>query len=289
MHFADRLLKKISERSNSVCIGIDPNIDSLPVFLRSGDVCEAIRTFSKQIIDAVSDLVPSVKLQSAYFEMYGAAGVAVFEELIAYARQKGLSVIADVKRGDIGSTAAAYAAGYLKDSGFNADAITVTPYMGVDSVEPFVTEAILNERGIFVLVKTSNPGSADVQDLRVDAQTLYEHVADLVKLLGVSSIGESGYSCVGAVVGATFPKQLKDLRTQMPQQIFLVPGYGAQGAGAGDIVGAFDQNKTGALIVAARSVIYAYKNHPERDEKEFAACAREAVGEMVVEIQNALK
>src|SRR5690606_8989445 len=202
---------------------------------------ESMIEFNKGIIDAVADLVPVVKPQIAFYEQYGHEGIRAFEETLTYAREKGLLTIADIKRGDIGSTAEAYAKAFLgkvnvngeEVFSFDADAVTVSPYLGWEGIKPFVKEAAKHGKGVFALVKTSNVSSADVQDLKMeDQRSVYEIVAQYLDSWGADEVGESGYSLMGAVVGATFPEQLKDLRVLMPQAIFLVPGYGAQGGTA---------------------------------------------------------
>ena len=287
MQFADRVLAAIEDKGNPICVGLDPNLEFIPAALHSEHAADTLLEFSTQIIDAIADIVPMVKPQSAYFEALGAQGVAAFDDVVQYAKKKGLIVLADIKRGDIGNTAKAYSAGYLGSDGFNVDAVTVNPYLGSDSIVPFVEDCAEHDKGMFVLVKTSNPSSSEFQDVVSDGATLFESVAEHVVQWGSGLVGDAGYSAVGAVVGATHPEQLAELRSLMPQQLILVPGYGAQGGGAQDVVGAFDENKQGALIVAARSILYAYKNHEGREEA-FAQCAREATEQMAEELKAVL-
>jgi len=263
-HFADRLLAAIEAAGAPACVGIDPRHDRLPAALRRSDEVAAIEAFCLAVVEAVAGVVPAVKPQIAYFERYGSAGVAVYERVVTAARREGLIVIGDAKRNDIGSTAEAYAAGHLLcDDG--PDAITVNGYLGADGVAPFVAAASQTGKGIFVLVRTSNPSAGAVQDFAdASGKTLYEHLAGQVAGLGAEAdlIGQRGYSCVGAVVGATYPDEAKRLRELMPRQIFLVPGYGAQGASAADCAAAFKPDGTGAIVNASRSVIYAFAAEP---------------------------
>jgi len=264
-HFADRLLEAIRAKGSPVCVGVDPVYDRLPDEFRRGvaspgDRIEAIAAYCRRLLQAVAPIVPAVKPQSAYFEVYREKGVRAYFDVVAYARQLGLIVIGDVKRGDIGSTAQAYAAGHLGGDD-PPDAVTVNGYFGSDGLEPFVDLAVKQGQGMFVLVRTSNPSGAEVQDFAAaDGRKFYEHVARRVAALGAGQglVGMSGYSCVGAVVGATYVEEARKLREIMPQQIFLVPGYGAQGASALDCAACFKSDGTGAIVNASRSVIFAY-------------------------------
>ncbi len=264
-HFADRLLKGIEVKGSPVCVGIDPVYERLPDELRAGGDdeqgrLEAIRRFSYQVLEIVAPLVPAVKPQSAYFELYRAKGVELYFDIVQRARQAGLLVIGDVKRNDIGSTAQAYATGHLSGA-TTPDAITVNAYLGADGLEPFIEIARGNNKGLFVLVRTSNRSARDIQDFSDAAgKKFYEHIAEHIAAIGNKKelIGESGYSCLGAVVGATYPDEALRLRQLMPKQIFLVPGYGAQGATAADCAPAFNPDGTGAVVNASRSVIYAH-------------------------------
>ncbi|MBI2478460.1 MAG: orotidine-5'-phosphate decarboxylase, partial [Planctomycetia bacterium] len=232
------------------------------------EVAGAFQTFCKGVIDVVAPLVSVVKPQAAFFEQVGVPGMAALAETISYAREKGLLVILDGKRNDIGSTAAAYADAYLGSpeiSAWGADALTVSPYLGEDSLTPFVEVAEQRGAGVFVLVKTSNPGGGMFQDIRDRDGAVYEHVARQVESLNAASVGVSGYGAVGAVVGATYPEQLSELRSVMPHAWFLVPGYGAQGGTAADVAGAFDANGLGAIVNNSRGIIFAHAKAPYRE------------------------
>ena len=265
-NFADRLLEAIDEKGSPVCVGLDPVFERLPDPLRrsaDSDAAKlsAVSEFSRQVLQLVAPIVPAVKPQSAYFEVYGGEGVRVYFELVRQARQLGLVVIGDIKRGDIGTTAAAYATAHLAGD-LAPDAVTVNGYFGTDGIDPFVDVAGRDAKGIFVLVRTSNPSAARTQDF-TDAEGVkfYERLAEQVAEIGAREglIGERGYSCVGAVVGATYPDEARQLRRIMPAQLFLVPGYGAQGATAGDCAASFRPDGTGAIVNASRSVIYAHQ------------------------------
>jgi len=228
-------------------------------------IAAAYRRFCCEVLDVVAPLVPTIKPQMAFFEQLGPAGSAALAEVVSYARQKGLIVILDGKRGDIGTTAAAYAAGLLdteQPGGWKADATTVNPYLGDDGVEPFIEVAARSGGGAFVLVKTSNRGSGMFQDLLVGGRPLFHYVAEYVERRALETRGKCGYGLVGAVVGATYPEQLAHLRTLMPHTIFLVPGYGSQGATAKDVAAAFDANGGGAIINNARGIIFAHTLKP---------------------------
>lgn len=268
-NFADRLLAAVREKGAPVCVGLDPVYDRLPDELKDDALVgvqrvDAIWEFCIGVLEAAAAHVPAVKIQSAYFEVYRQHGVAMYYKLVRRARELGLLVIGDVKRNDIGSTAAAYAEAHL--AGEQApDAVTVNGYFGADGLAPFVDVARDTGRGVFVLVRTSNPSAGQVQDFADAAGTkLYEHVAASLAALGDGDglCGRGGYSCVGAVVGATWPAEAKALRELMPRQVFLVPGYGAQGATAADCAAGFKSDGTGAIVNASRSVIYAH----QRDE-----------------------
>jgi len=271
-HFADRLLAAIETKRSHVVVGLDPDYSLLPPSLREKHEAldyhddtqrrvEAYREFLfRLLIDLKAEAV-AVKPQLAYYEVLGAPGFGLYQELVETARSLGYLVIADAKRGDIGSTAEAYAAAHLEVVG--ADAITVNPWFGADGLEPFLRRAREAGKGVFVLVKTSNPGSADLQDQELSTgETVYERVADLLAGWAAGGVGASGYSNVGAVVGATHPVQAAKLRLALPGVPFLVPGYGAQGAGATDVAGAFDRAGTGAIVNSSRAVLYAYRTRP---------------------------
>jgi len=269
-HFSDRLADAVDRKRSQLVVGLDPVVEQLPAEV-GGDVAR----FCFGIVDAVAEHAVAVKPQSAFFEALGSDGVRAFEQVCAYARSAGLLVIADAKRGDVGSTARAYAEAFIP----LADAMTVNPYLGRDSLEPFVDVCRREGAGIFCLVKTSNPGGADVQDVRLaDGRLLWQHVAELVRSLGETLIGECGLSSVGAVVGATFPTDVAEARRLLPQAPFLLPGIGAQGATPGDVAEAFAAGPASALVAASRSVIYASVGPDWRDaaREEAERLAREA-------------
>ena len=276
MHFADALTARIAKTS-PVCVGIDHLLAKLPEGV-SKDI-EGLLEFNKGIIDAVKDIASSIKPQLAYFELLGWEGMKVFFETCTYAKEQGLIVIADGKRNDIGSTCEAYADAYLGPAS-PIDALTVTPYLGHDGVDPFIDRCSRNAKGIFILVKTSNPSSGDVQDLPVGDEVVHEHMAQLVETWGASHVGPtSRLSCVGAVVGATYPEEMKYLRTLMPHTPFLIPGYGAQGGTAADVKHGFLPDGSGAVVNAARSIIYASSG------KDWKKAAAEAVITMAKELR----
>ena len=287
----DKLINKIKETNNPTVMGLDPRYDMIPESIRtkySEDIegaCKAILEFNKELIDSVYDIVPAVKPQIAFYEMFGAEGIKVFNETCKYAKQKGMIIIADVKRGDIGSTAAGYSNAYLgktpigeeKVSIYDVDFVTVNPYLGIDGVKPFIEDCKEYGKGIFILVKTSNKSSGELQDLKLEnGITIYEKVAELVNSWGEDLVGEYGYSSVGAVVGATYPIQIKELREIMPKTYFLIPGYGAQGGKAEDIALGF-KDGIGGIVNASRSLMSAYKSDRWKDkysEKEFGKATR---------------
>lgn len=292
-HFADQLTYRISELNNPTVIGLDPRLDQIPDFIKNRAIkkhgqttlaaAEAIIEFNKGLIEAISDIVVAIKPQIAFYECYGFEGFRAYEETIAYAQSKGMLVIGDAKRNDIGSTAEAYANGHLgevdifgeKIKTINADCLTVTPYLGTDGIVPFTDVCRELGKGIFVLVRTSNPSSDEIQSQVVGDQLMDEYVASLVEGWGRELIGESGFSSVGAVVGATYPEEARALRNLMPNQIFLVPGYGAQGGGAEDVKPCFHDNGTGALINSSRDIIFAYQKNGQPGEA-YTETAREA-------------
>jgi orotidine-5'-phosphate decarboxylase len=259
--FADRLADAVERKRTQLVVGLDPRIDLLPVELRGEAPALAVERFCHGIVDAVAPYVVAVKPQLAFFEALGSEGVRALEDACRYARDAGLLVIADGKRGDIGSTARAYAAAYLEpraDGQPLADALTVNPYLGEDGIEPFLQAVRLHGAGIFVLVRTSNPGAADIQDLVLsDGTALWQHVAKLVAEWGEPLVGERGLSSVGAVLGATVPRAVGEARRAMPQSVLLLPGVGAQGATPADVARAFTSGPASALVTASRSVIYA--------------------------------
>ncbi len=299
------LILKIREKNNPTVMGLDPILDYVPDYIKEkavkeyGDTFkaagEAIFEFNKGLIDAAAELVPAVKPQSAFYEMYGIEGLIALERTIEYAKAAGLYVILDVKRNDIGNTAEAYAKAFIGETQlFNSkakatpvDCVTVNPYLGIDGIKPFIDIAAENDKSMFILVKTSNKSSGDFQDLSIGDTTLYRTVGAKVEQWGAPYISESGYSPCGAVVGATYPAQLTELRAAMPHTFFLIPGYGAQGGAANDIVGAFDKNKNGAIVNSSRALMCAYKKAGD-DGTNFKACTRDAVIAMRDDINSVL-
>lgn len=302
-----RLIEKIKEKKAPICIGLDPMLNFIPehikeeAFATKGEsleaVAEAIYNFNKAIVDECFDLIPAVKPQVAMYEQFGIAGLIAYEKTVTYCQEKDLLVIGDVKRGDIGSTSAAYATAHLGKINvgsktfepFHSDFLTVNPYMGSDSINPFVDECVKNDKGLFVLVKTSNPSSGEFQDRLIDGKPLYEHVASKVMEWGERSM-DGEYSNVGAVVGATYPQMSEILRKIMPNTYFLVPGYGAQGATAADLRPCFNKDGLGAIVNSSRGIIAAYKNDKYRDfgDKDFAKASREATIDMICDINSVL-
>ena len=303
----DVLIEKIKECDNPTVIGVDTRYDMVPECVRkkySTDLkgmCSAMLEYSKALIDVTYDIIPAVKLQSAYFEMYGVEGIKLYKEMIDYCKEKGMVVMADVKRGDIGSTSAGYSRAYLgknmidekEQAIFDVDFATVNPYMGSDCVMPFVEDCKKYDKGIFVLVKTSNKSSGEIQDVKAeDGEEIYKKVAKLVNTWGRELIGENGYSSVSAVVGATYPKQLQELRELMPHSYFLIPGYGAQGGKAEDIALGFDENGLGGIVNATRSLMCAYKSDLWKDkfaEEDYAKATRVEAIRMRDELNSAIK
>ena len=276
--FGDRIAEAVDRKRSQVLVGLDPRPELFPVELRGEPPAEASERFCRGIVDAVAPYVVGVKPQLAFFEALGPPGLEAFEEVCAYARSAGLVVLADGKRGDIGSTARAYAAAYLEpreDGGEPvADALTVNPYLGRDSVEPYLSACRRHGRGIFCVVRTSNAGSAEIQDLTLsDRRPLWQQVASLVAEWAAELVGERGLSSVGAVVGATHPRAVAEARRLLPQSVLLLPGLGAQGATPADVARAFTSGPASALVAAARSVIYAYR-HTDGDWR--AAAGAEA-------------
>jgi orotidine-5'-phosphate decarboxylase len=258
--FSDRLAAAVERKRSQLCVGLDPRVDMFPVELRGEAPAAAAERFCRGIVDAVAPHAVAVKPQLAFFEALGADGVRAFEEVCAYARAAELLVIVDGKRGDIGSTARAYASAYLEGRPPLGDALTVNAFLGRDSLDPFLMAARRYGGGIFCLVKTSNAGSADVQDLALsDGRRLWMQLAALVDEWGEELVGQSGLSSVGAVVGATFPREVGEARRLMPRSVLLLPGIGEQGGTPADVARAFTSGPASALVAASRSVIYAYR------------------------------
>lgn len=263
----DRLIQQIQEKKNPCIAGIDPEWSKLPSCWKNGSETEAVLRWASEIIDTVADIVPAVKPQMAFFEAFGSEGFRVFRQITAYAHRKGLLVIDDSKRGDIGNTARAYAKAHLaKDGPINADFLTVSPFLGTDSLRPFLDTAREDGKGLFVLVKTSNPGSAEISEaITLTGEKLHEWLADWVCRTGKSCLGESGYSSLGAVVGATFPEEAGVLRKRMERSFFLVPGFGAQGGTADDVIPCFRPDGLGAVVNSSRGILYHHLETAEYD------------------------
>ncbi len=301
------LIEKIQKTNAPIVVGLDPMLHYIPehiqkkAFSEYGETlagaAEAIWQYNKGIVDAVYDLIPAVKPQIAMYEQFGVEGVKAFQKTVDYCKEKGLVVIGDIKRGDIGSTSEAYAVGHLGKAtvgsnsfyGFNEDFVTVNPYLGSDGVKPFIKVCKEEKRGIFVLVKTSNPSSGEFQDRMIDGKPLYELVGEKVAEWGAECMGDS-YSYVGAVVGATYPEQGRLLRKVMPKTFILVPGYGAQGGKGADLVHFFNEDGLGAIINSSRGIIAAYKQekYASFGAEHYAEASRQAVIDMREDIAGAL-
>lgn len=302
-----QLIEKIQKTKAPICVGLDPMLSYIPEHIKErawgeyGETlkgaAEAVWQYNKEIVDHTYDLIPAVKPQIAMYEQFGIEGLIVYKRTVDYCREKGLTVIGDVKRGDIGSTSAAYAAGHLGRvkvgsqtlSGFDTDFITVNPYLGTDGVKPFVDVCREEDKGLFVLVKTSNPSSGEFQDQLIDGRPLYELVAEKVVEWGDLSM-DGTYSNVGAVVGATYPEMSRILRKLMPHTYFLVPGYGAQGGTAEDLKFCFNEDGLGAIVNSSRGIIAAYKEekYAEFGPEHFGEASRQAVADMVADINRVL-
>ena len=303
-NFGDRLFEASKAKKSVTVVGIDPAFDKFPPALQEMvddpvNRQDALEIFGKGIIDAVKDHVPAVKPNIAFYEAHGVPGIMAYITVCSYAHSKGLLVVGDIKRGDIGSTAAAYAEGMMRPAAQTGklanpfqigphDAVTLNPYLGYDSIGPFFDAAQANAQGLFILVKTSNPTSAELQDLELkDGGTLAEATAKLVSKWSERMLGESGLSAIGAVVGATHPDELGKYRELMPDTSFLIPGYGAQGGTAQGIMGGFRSDGSGAIVNASRSVIYAWRKENKPDDWQGAA--ERAVIAMNADINTALK
>ena len=303
----DRLIEKIKETGNPTVMGLDPRYEMLPECVTNKypktleGVARAIIEYNKALIDETCDIIPAVKPQIAFYEMFGIPGMKAFEETCKYAKEKGMIVIADIKRGDIGSTAAGYSNAYLgktkigdrEESIFDVDFVTVNPYMGTDCVKPFIEDCKKYNKGLFVLVKTSNPTSGELQDIKLESgEEVYTNVAKLVEKWGEELRGEYNYSSISAVVGATYPKQLEDIRKTAPHTFFLIPGYGAQGGKPEDIALGFDKNGLGGIVNASRSLMCAYKSErwkSQFEEKDYAKATRAEALRMRDELNSVLK
>lgn len=295
----DRLIEKIVEMQNPTVAGLDPKLAFIPDFIKEEayakygktleGAAEALLVYNKALIDALCDIVPAVKPQAAYYEMYGWQGVKALAETIAYAKSKGMFVITDGKRNDIGTTMEAYATAHLgltdiegeSVTAFGADALTVNGYLGSDGINPVINVSKNMDTGMFVLVKTSNPSSGELQNLSLESdETIYLHMGNLCEQWGSELMGNYGYSGVGAVVGATYPEQLTELRKALPHTFFLVPGYGAQGGTADDIAGAFDSNGLGAIVNSSRGIMCAWQKEENCKPEDFAQAARREAEKM---------
>lgn len=303
----DKLIAKIQQTGAPIVVGLDPMLNYIPehiqkkAFAEYGETlegaAEAIWQFNKEIVDKTYDLIPAVKPQIAMYEQFGIEGLKAYDKTVKYCQEKGLVVIGDAKRGDIGSTSAAYATAHLGKvkvgnsicSAFNTDFLTVNPYLGTDGVKPFVDVCNAEDKGIFVLVKTSNPSSGEFQDRLIDGKPLYEHVAAKVVEWGEASM-DGAYSNVGAVVGATYPEMSAVLRKLMPKTYFLVPGYGAQGGTAKDLKNCFNEDGLGAVVNSSRGIIAAYRQekYAKFGAEHFAEASRQAVIDMVADINSVL-
>lgn len=293
-HFADRLAEAVDTKGNPCCVGLDPRVGLISPPLRREVIgeeplsCETAArlaaVFCREVLDVVAPLIPVVKVQAAFFERLGPPGYRAYVETVRCARDRGLIVIADVKRSDIGSTAAAYAEAHLGVAAvegvelfdLGADACTVNPYFGLEGVEPFINQAVTHDRGLFVVVRTTNPGAETIQGLASKGVPLFMRVGALVHQWGREHVGRTGYSCVGAVVAGTHPTDAEKLRRLMPQAYFLVPGFGAQGAGPAEVAKAFDARGRGAIVSSSRAIIFAHSHSPY--DREFGPARwREAV------------
>ena len=303
----NKLIANIKKTNAPIVVGLDPMLNYVPehvqkkAFAEYGETlegaAEAVWQFNKAIVDATYDLIPAVKPQVAMYEQFGVPGMAAYEKTVSYCQEKGLVVIGDIKRGDIGSTSAAYAVGHLGKvkvgnnsfAGFDEDFVTVNPYLGTDGVKPFVDVCKEEKKGLFILVKTSNPSSGEFQDRLIDGRPLYELVGEQVAKWGEDCMGDD-YSYVGAVVGATYPEQGKVLRKIMPKSFILVPGYGAQGGKGADLVHFFNEDGLGAIINSSRGIIAAYQQekYAQFGEQNYADASRAAVLDMREDIAQAL-
>jgi orotidine-5'-phosphate decarboxylase len=307
VNFADRLIAACRDKQSTLVVGLDPRWSSLPPSLQevalktNGPTAQAaalaFHLFGRAIIDAVADIAVAIKPQFAFYEQYGPWGMHTLLQTVEYAKQQGLLVIGDAKRGDIGSTAEAYAQAYLGGPvaagqpafSLSVDALTVAAYLGSDGINPFLKSATHTDSGIFVLVKTSNPSSGELQDQLLGDEPLYARLARHVDQWGQGLIGASGYSSVGAVVGATYPKEAEALRKLMPKSIFLVPGYGAQGGTAEDVLPTFNDDGLGAVVSSSRGIIFAYQKLRQFGPERYADAARAAAIAARDDINHALR
>ena len=303
----DKLIDKIKGTNNPTVIGLDPRYEMIPACIRNKyeenleGSAKAIEEFNKALIDEIYDVIPAIKPNVAFYEMYGLEGMKAFEETCKYAKEKGMLVIADIKRGDIGSTAKAYSNAFLgktkigerEESIYDVDFVTLNPYLGIDGIKPFIEDCAKYGKGVFIIDKTSNPSSGELQDLKLEnGEEVYTKVAKLVEEWGKDLRGEYGYSSISTVVGATYPKQLEDLRKVAPHTFFLIPGYGAQGGKAEDIALGFDENGIGGIVNSSRGLMCAYKSDLWKDkytEEDFAKATRAEAIRMRDELNEAIK
>ena len=304
----DKLITKIKATDAPIVVGLDPMLNYIPNYIKEAafkefgetleGAAEAVWQYNKGIVDATYDLIPAVKPQVAMYEQFGIPGMMAFHKTVQYCKEKGLIVIGDIKRGDIGSTSAAYATGHIGKvtigsntyEPFGEDFVTVNPYLGTDGIKPFVDVCKENDKGLFILVKTSNPSSGEFQDRLIDGRPLYEHMGEKVAEWGADCMN-GDYSNIGAVVGATYPEQGKVLRKLMPKTFILVPGYGAQGGKGKDLAYFFNEDGLGAIVNSSRGIIAAYKQeaYAKFGETGYADAARAAVLDMKADINSAIK
>lgn len=291
----DRVVHETMKKKNPCITGIDPEWDMIPDCYKSDALskAEVIWEWAKDVIDAVKDIVIAVKPQMAFYEVYGADGFRVFEKVSEYAKEQGLIVVDDSKRNDIGNTARAYAFAHLaKEGPINADFLTVSPFLGTDSMKPFIDMAVKEDKGIFVLVRTSNPSSSEIAEaVKANGEDVSDWLAGYLDEAGSGCIGKSGYSALGAVVGATFPREAAELRKRMKHSYFLVPGFGAQGGSAKDVTACFNQDGLGALVSSSRGILYKYKDSKEYDgsKKMYRDIVHAQAEKMQQEVYRALK
>jgi orotidine-5'-phosphate decarboxylase len=299
-YFIDQLQQKIEEKDSRICVGLDPHLELIPenvlapellndLEANQKEIAAAVLKFNQNLLDAVADMTAVVKPQMAFYEKMGVPGMEALWETMSYAKSKGLLVLLDGKRNDIGSTAGAYAEAYLENKKVEVDSITINPYLGRDGVLPFLEN---KEKGAFALLRTSNPSAVDIQDLKLDdGRTVYQAVGDFLQELGRDYIGECGYSNLAAVVGATYPKELKEIRAQLDSVFFLIPGFGAQGGGAADIKAGFDSEGRGAVVNSSRGINFAYRKdeYAHFGAENYAKAARAAAEKMKNEINEVVK
>ena len=298
-YFIDRLQQKIEEKKSRICVGLDPHLDLMPETVldpalvdniedNKKEIADAVLNFNKNIIDAVADMTAVVKPQMAFYEKLGVPGMECLWQTIEHAKKKKLIILLDGKRNDIGSTAKAYAESYLEEEKLFADSITINPYLGRDGILPFLEN---KERGAFALLRTSNPSAGDLQDLKLkNGKTVYQAVGDFLQKLGKDYIGECGYSNLAAVVGATYPRELEEIRSQLNSVFFLIPGFGAQGGGAADIKAGFDEEGRGAIVNSSRGIDFAYRKeeYSHFGAENYAKAARAAAEKMKQEINQVI-